>query len=52
VAGFGLKFDWAVLFDYVVILRAKRVGFPRALHFTPEDPHGFVAAAKATLKMQ
>ena len=51
VAGFGLKFDWADLFDHVVILRARRLGFPRALHFTPEDPHSFVAKAKVALKL-
>jgi len=43
----ALKFDWADLYDHVVILRDT--GWSRALHFTPEDPRVFVETAQETL---
>jgi hypothetical protein len=45
----ALKLDLADIFTHVVILRNRGYGFPRAFHFTPEDPKVFVETSKTVL---
>ncbi len=47
----ALKFDLADIYEHVVILRPKRCGWPRAIHFTPDNPHEFVDIVKKTFEL-